>query len=133
MVKLMRAILKAALLGAIIGAIAGLVTSEFSLEGALSGGIIGAISVFFLAEGLPEGAIMGGLLGGSVGMLIAARRRYGGATPSYEFETAGIQDGNLITIARRNLARGAYRDSAIPRIMEEKIEGLGSAGRPKHK
>ncbi|MCY3916710.1 MAG: hypothetical protein OXG49_11915 [Chloroflexi bacterium] len=117
MARLMSAILTAALLGAIIGAIAGLVTSEFSLEGALSGGIIGAI--------------IGGLLGGSIGMLIAARRRYGASTPSYEFETAGIHDGNLITIARRNLARGAYRDSAIPRIMEEKIEGLANANRPK--
>ena len=76
---------------------------------------------------------MGGILGGSIGMLIAARRRYGGTTPSYEFETAGIHDDNLITIARRNLARGAYRDSAIPRIMEEKIEGLGNVDRPKRK
>ena len=100
---------------------------------ALLGAFLGAIGVFILTEGLPEGAIMGGLLGGSVGMLIAARRRYGASTPSYEFETAGIHDDNLTTIARRNLARGAYRDSAIPRIMEEKIEGLASADRPKRK
>jgi len=79
----------------------------FGAIATLLGAIIGAIGVFILTEGLPEGAIMGGLLGGSVGMLIAARRRYGGTTPSYEFETAGIHDDNLITIARRNLARGA--------------------------
>lgn len=103
----------------------------YALAYGLLGALLGAISVFMLAEGLPEGAVIGGLLGGSIGMLIAARRRYGASTPSYEFETDGIHDGNLITIARRNLARGAYRDSAIPRIMEEKIEGLGSANRPK--
>jgi len=88
----------------------------------LIGAIIGAIGVFILAEGLPEGAIMGGLLGGSIGTLIAARRRYGGTTPSYEFETAGIHDDNLITIARRNLARGGYRDSFGAGIFAEKTE-----------
>jgi len=90
--------------------------------GALLGAIIGAIGVLLLTEGLPEGAIMGGILGGSVGLLIAARRRYGGTTPSYEFETAGIHDDNLITIARRNLARGGYRDSFGAGIFAEKTE-----------
>ncbi len=88
----------------------------------LLGAIIGAIGVYVLAEGLPEGAIMGGLLGGSLGILIAARRRYGDSAPSYEFEAAGIHDDNLITTARRNLARGAYRDSFGAEILAEKTE-----------
>jgi len=100
---------------------------------ALLGALIGAIGIYVLADGLPEGAIMGGILGGSVGLLIAARRRYGGTTPSYEFETAGIHDDNLTTTARRNLVREAYRDSVSPQIFEEKIEGLGSADRPKRR
>ena len=89
---------------------------------ALIGAIIGAIGLFILTEGLPEGAIMGGILGGSVGLLIAARRRYGDSAPSYEFEAAGIHDDNLITTARRNLARGAYRDSFGAEILAEKTE-----------
>jgi len=100
---------------------------------ALLGALIGAIGIYVLADGLPEGAIMGGILGGSVGLLIAARRRYGGTTPSYEFETAGIHDDNLTTTAGRNLVREAYRDSVSPQIFEEKIEGLGSADRPKRR
>ncbi|MCY4063509.1 MAG: hypothetical protein OXG53_14150 [Chloroflexi bacterium] len=94
----------------------------YAMASALLGAIIGAIVVFLLTEGLPEGAVMGGLLGGSAGMLIAARRRFGGTTPSYEFETAGIHDDNLVTIARRNLARGAYRDSFGAGIFAEKTE-----------
>lgn len=98
------------------------------------GAIIGAIGVFILAEGLPEGAIMGGILGGSVGLLIAARRRYGNSAPSYEFEVAGIHDDNLITTARRNLVQEAYRDSfAAKTIMDEKIERSASAQSPKRK
>ena len=100
---------------------------------ALLGAIIGAIGVFFLAEGLPEGAIMGGILGGSVGALIAARRHYGASGPAFELEAAGIHDDNLITTARRNLVREAYRDSVRPQILDEKIEGLASADRPKRK
>lgn len=100
---------------------------------ALLGAIIGATGVFILAEGLPEGAIMGGILGGSIGLLIAVRRHYGASGPAYEFEAAGIHDDNLVTSARRNLVREAYRDSIRPRILEEKIERLGSANRPKPK
>lgn len=105
----------------------------YAMASALLGAVIGAIGVFVLAEGLPEGAIMGGLLGGSVGMLIAARRRYGTSAPSYELEAAGIHDDNLTTTARRNLVREAYRDSVSPQIFDEKIEGLGSADHPKRK
>lgn len=112
-----------------------MIRSAFSaLAFGLLGVITGAAGVFMLTEGLLEGAIMGGILGGSIGTLIAMRRRYGGTTPSYEFETAGIHDGNLITIARRNLARGAYRDSfAGTTIMGDKIERSASAEAPKRK
>lgn len=100
----------------------------------LLGAAIGAIGVFILTEGLPEGAIMGGILGGSIGMLVAARKSYGGTTPSYEFEAAGIHDDNLITTARRNLARGAYRDSfAGTRIMGDKIELSARAKSPRRR
>ncbi len=102
--------------------------------GASLGALIGAIGVYILAEGLPEGAIMGGILGGSIGVLVAARRRYGNSTPSYEFEVAGIHDDNLITTVRRNLARGAYRDSfAAKTIMGDKIERSASANSPRRK
>ncbi len=97
-------------------------SASYTLAYGLLSVITGAIGVFILTAGLREGAIMGGILGGSIGMLIAARRRYGGSTPSYEFETAGIHDGNLTTIARRNLARGAYRDSFDAGAFTEKIE-----------
>ncbi len=97
----------------------------------LLGALIGAIGVYVLAEGLPEGAIMGGILGGSVGALIALRRQHGSSGPAFEREAAGIHDRNLTTTARHNLVREAYRDSVSPQIFEEKIEGLGSADRPK--
>lgn len=98
-----------------------------------TGAIIGAIAVYLLAEGLPEGAIMGGILGGSVGVLIAMRRHYGASGPAFELEAAGIHDGNLITTARRNLVREAYRDSVSPQIFEEKIERIASADSSKRK
>ena len=104
--------LLATALGAIIGAVAGLLTSDFMPEGALGGAVIGA----------------------SIGMLVAARRRYGGSTPAYEFEAAGIHDNNLITTARRNLVQEAYRDSfAAKTIMDEKIERSASAQSAKRK
>ena len=95
----------------------------------LLGASIGAVGVYLLTEVLPEGAIMGGLLGGSIGMLIAARRHYGASGPAYEYEAAGIHDGNLITTARRNLVREAYRDSFSGNIMDDKIEELESGKR----
>ncbi len=72
---------------------------------------LAAFAGFILSGGLPEGAIAGALLGGSVGFIIAMRRASGAAGPAFEYEAAGIHDDNLITIARRNLVRDAYRDS----------------------
>ncbi|MDE2775669.1 MAG: hypothetical protein OXI77_07005 [Chloroflexota bacterium] len=95
----------------------------------LLGALIGAIGVYVLAEGLPEGAIMGG----SVGALIAVRRHYGASGPALELEAAGIHNDNLTTTARHNLMREPYRDSISQQIFEEKIEGLGSANRPKRR
>lgn len=93
----------------------------------LLGAIVGAIGVFLLTEGLPEGAIMGGVLGGNIGMIIAARRHQGASGPAFELEAAGIHDDNLVTTARRNLARQAYHDSFVGNIMDEKIErGAGA-------
>jgi len=97
----------------------------------LIGALIGAIVIYLLAEGLPEGAIMGAVLGGSVGALIALRRHYGSSGSAFEREAAGIHDRNLTTTARHNLMREPYRDSISQQIFEEKIEGLGSADRPK--
>ncbi len=91
------------------------------------GAAIGALTGYLLAEGLPEGAIVGALLGASLGIIIAMRRASGGAGASFEYEAAGIHDDNLITTARRNLARGAYRDSFGAQILDEKIEKLASA------
>ena len=87
----------------------------------------GALIVYLLAEGLPEGAIVGALLGGSLGVIIAMRRASGGTGPSFEYEAAGIHDDNLITTARRNLVREAYRGSFGARIIDDKIEQLGSS------
>ncbi len=76
---------------------------------------------------------MGGILGGSVGLLIAARRHYGSSAPAFEYEAAGIHDNNLITTARRNLVREAYRGSFGSQLIDEKIERLANADRPKPK
>ncbi len=89
--------------------------------------VAGAVIVFVLAEGLPEGAFVGALLGGSLGIIIAMRRANGAAGPAFEYEAAGIHDDNLITTARRNLIREAYRDSYGRQIFDEKIERSGSA------
>lgn len=74
---------------------------------ALIGLTAGAAAGYFLAESLPEGAIVGG----SLGMIIGLRLKSSGAEPAFEFEAAGIPDDNLITIARNNLGRDAYRSS----------------------
>jgi ABC-type cobalamin transport system permease subunit len=100
---------------------------------ALLSAAIGAVAGFFLAEGLPEGAIAGAIIGASLGVMVAVRKGAGDSTPSFEYEVAGIHDDNLITTVRRNLVREAYRNSVSPRILEEKIEGLESAERPKRK
>lgn len=73
------------------------------------GGSAGALAFFLAAEGLSEGAVAGALLGGSLGVLVAMRRGAGHASASFEYEAAGIHDDNLITTARRNLIREAYR------------------------
>ena len=72
---------------------------------------IGGTAGYFLAEGLPEGAIAGAIVGGSLGLIIALRINASGAEPAFEYEAAGIPDDNLITTARRNLSRDAYRSS----------------------
>ena len=87
----------------------------------------GALTAFVLAEGLPEGAFIGAMLGASMGVIIAMRRASGSAGPSFEFEAAGIHDDNLITTARRNLVREAYRDSFSGPNLGTPIEQLGSA------
>ena len=77
----------------------------------LIGVTAGAAVVFALAGGIAEGAVMGAILGGSLGVIIAMRRNAGGRGVSFEYEAAGIPDDNLITTARRNLSRDAYRSS----------------------
>lgn len=94
----------------------------YTIVAAAIGGIAGTL----LAGGLPEGAIAGALLGGSLGVMVAMRRGAGDSTASFEYEAAGIHDDNLITTARRNLVREAYRDSFGAQILEDKIETLGS-------
>ena len=97
------------------------------------GVFLGAIGVFVFTEGLPEGAIMGGLLGGSIGMLIAVRRHYGASGPAFEYEAAGIHDDNLITTARRNLVREAYRVSFAGKTMYAETEEIEKTHPPKRK
>ncbi|MCY4072686.1 MAG: hypothetical protein OXG60_15435 [Chloroflexi bacterium] len=71
---------------------------------------LGAVAGILLAAGLPEGAIAGAVVGASVGVIIGMHRA-GAASPAFEYEAAGLHDDNLITTARRNLVREAYRDS----------------------
>lgn len=77
----------------------------------LTGLLFGAAAGYFLTESLAEGAIAGAIVGGSLGMIIGLRLKSSGAEPAFEFEAAGIPDDNLITIARNNLGRDAYRSS----------------------
>lgn len=95
--------------------------------------LVGAFFVHLLAGGLPEGAIMGGILGGSIGMLIAVRRHYGASGPAYEYEAAGIHDNNLITTARRNLVREAYRDSFAGETWHAETKEIAKAHPPNRK
>ncbi|MDE2635183.1 MAG: hypothetical protein OXI30_02360 [Chloroflexota bacterium] len=93
--------------------------------------MVGAICLHFLAGNLPEGAIAGALLGGSIGLLIAVRRHYGASGPAFEYEAAGIHDGNLITTARRNLVREAYRESFAGKSMHDETEEIAKAHPPR--
>ena len=96
----------------------------------ISGALVSALVTYWLAGGLPEGAVAGAVLGGSLGLLVAMRQGAGDSTPAFEYETAGIHDDNLITTARRNLVREAYRQSyeRSPRAdMERRWSRLGSA------
>ncbi|MCY3780115.1 MAG: hypothetical protein OXG78_07400 [Chloroflexi bacterium] len=89
--------------------------------------VLGAVIAYLLAEGLPEGAFVGGLLGASIGIIIAMRRASGGAGPAFEYEAAGIHDDNLITTARRNLVREAYRETYDRSTRADLERRLGSA------
>lgn len=78
---------------------------------ALACAALGAVVGTLLAGGLSEGAIAGAVVGASIGVIIGIQRNAGSAVASFEFEAAGIPDDNLITIARRDLVREAYRDN----------------------
>ncbi|MCY4537694.1 MAG: hypothetical protein OXE52_05615 [Chloroflexi bacterium] len=78
---------------------------------ALVSAAVGAIAGVLLAGGLSEGAIAGAVVGASIGVIIGIQRNAGSAVAAFEFEAAGIPDDNLITIARRDLVREAYRDN----------------------
>lgn len=75
--------------------------------------LLGGIAGYALAESLPEGAFIGVMLGGCLGIIAAMRRLYSGTSPSYEAETASIQDDNLITTMRRRLIREASRNDIL--------------------
>ncbi len=94
---------------------------------ALVGASLGALVIFLAAEGLTEGAVAGALLGGSLGVLVAMRRGAGASTAAFEYETAGIHDDNLVTTARRNLVREAYRHTYERSPGAELERRLGSA------
>ena len=85
--------------------------------------VLGAIAGYLLAEGLGDGAIAGAVVGASLGVIIAVRRGTSSAGVSFELEAAGIHDDNLITIARRNLSRDAYRDTYHLNERERGIRG----------
>ncbi|MDE2951016.1 MAG: hypothetical protein OXT68_09625 [Chloroflexota bacterium] len=85
--------------------------------GTLLGATLAAAAGYLLAGELPEGAFAGALVGGSIGIIIAMRRA-DAAGPAFEYEAAGIHDDNLITTARRNLVREAYRDFYNPREID---------------
>ncbi len=95
--------------------------------------VTGALVFFLAAEGLAEGAVAGALLGGSLGIITAMRRASGSTGPAFEYEAAGIHDGNLITIARRNLVRDAHRDTFGKALIDDKIERMGDADLAKRK
>ena len=91
---------------------------------ALASAAIGAVVAFVLADGLAEGAIMGALLGGSIGAIVAARLLNGGIGAAYEFEAAGLHDGNLITIMRRRLMREAHREQLLADVFDHNTDGM---------
>ena len=91
------------------------------------GGSAGALAFFLAAEGLSEGAVAGAILGVSLGVLVAMRRGAGDSTAAFEYETAGIHDDNLITTARRNLVREAYRQTFERSAHADLERRLGSA------
>ena len=95
--------------------------------------LVGAICLYMLAGNLPEGAIAGGLIGACLGVLVAMRKNAGDSTPSFELEAAGIHDDNLITTARRNLVREAYRDSYAGKLTNAETEEIAKAHPPKRK
>ena len=101
----------------------------YAIVAALAGGI----AVYLLAGNLPEGAIAGALIGASLGVLVAMRKGAGDSTPSFEYEAAGIHDDNLITTARRNLVREAYRDSFAGKTMYAETEEIEKTHPPKRK
>lgn len=71
----------------------------------IGGALIAGIAFALLADGLFEGAVAGAVIGASLGWLVAVRK-----SAAYEYEAAGLHDGNLTTIARRNLVRELRRD-----------------------
>lgn len=87
----------------------------------------GAVAGYALADSLHEGAIAGAVVGASLGLIVAARRnaRMGGV--SFELEAAGLADDNLITIARRDLSRDAYRDSYDLRERDSQVKAMADA------
>lgn len=100
---------------------------------ALIGALSSALVFLLLAGGIAEGAVAGALLGGSLGIITAMRRASGSTGPAFEYEAAGIHDGNLITIARRNLVRDAHRDTFGKALIVDKIERMGDADLAKRK
>ena len=91
------------------------------------GAIVGALVFYWAADGVAEGAIAGALLGASLGVLVAMRHGAGDSSASFEYEAAGIHDDNLITTARRNLVREAYRQTYERPAHAEMERRLGSA------
>ena len=81
---------------------------------AIIAAVIGAGIVLLLTDGLQEGAVAGAVLGASFGLMVAMRKGAGDSSPSFEYEAASIHDDNLITTARRNLVREAYRQHFTP-------------------
>ena len=81
---------------------------------AFSSALTGAILALLVSDALVEAAIIGALIGGSMGLIAFFSRH--SATVAFEYEAAGLPDDNLITTARRNLVREAYRHSYSPRL-----------------
>jgi hypothetical protein len=67
-----------------------------------------------------------------MGVLVAVRKGAGDSAPSFEYEAAGIHDDNLITTARRNLVREAYRDSFAGKTADAETEQVARFHPPEH-